>query len=57
MNAAELFNGILRDFVAGQVAAAPRAKDECEQCDAPPAEDGLCRDCWDEINGQFGVGA
>lgn len=28
----------------------------CE-CGEPVFDDGLCRDCFDEINGQFGVGA
>lgn len=30
----------------------------CIQCDeAFVHEDGLCRGCWNEANGQFGVGA
>jgi hypothetical protein len=36
----------------------PDAAIFCEQCNAAFVyEDGLCRDCWNEINGQFGVGA
>lgn len=30
----------------------------CEHCGEEPIfDDGACRDCFDEINGQFGVGA
>lgn len=30
----------------------------CTGCsDALAVEDGMCRDCWNETNGQFGVGA
>ena len=30
----------------------------CYGCLGPVAvEDGLCRDCWNDLNGQFGVGA
>lgn len=30
----------------------------CAGCsDAFAEQDGLCPDCWSEINGQFGVGA
>ena len=33
--------------------------DVCEQClgDTDRLTDGLCDDCWAEVNGQFGVGA
>lgn len=32
--------------------------DVCEACThALAVADGLCRDCWNDINGQFGVGA
>ena len=31
---------------------------KCSYCDdAPAADDGLCGDCFEEVNGQFGVGA
>ena len=30
----------------------------CGHCTEEPAlHDGLCRDCWEVVNGQFGVGA
>lgn len=33
-------------------------QDVCPNCLAEyVAEDDLCRDCWNETNGQFGVGA
>ena len=35
-----------------------RSEEDCSQCgEAFACEDSLCRDCWNEINGQFGVGA
>lgn len=58
----------VKDFYADEIEAAARESEERGEPDSPlggcanctfegAVEDGLCRSCWNEANGQFGVGA